>query len=227
MAGQLAERDANRLRAPSWADPRLLVGVLLVLGSVVAGARLIASFDQRMPVYAAAVALAPGQPVRGEQLARVEVALGGHGEQYFGSDSVLPLGAVALREVKVGELVPRTAVGSAERVGKPVMLPVDQDAARLLSAGDLVDVWVNARKGGSASAGAQAYGTPVRVLTQAALSRVPDPTAGRLGAVRNLIGVHVLVPAEHVEGLIAAVDQEARFTLVPAVSAEPTAAGPG
>lgn len=217
MAGQLAERDANRLRAPSWRDPRLLVGLLLVLGSIVAGARLIESFDHRVPVYAASVALAPGQAVRDDQLARVEVELGGQAERYLSAAAALPAGWVALREVKAGELIPRSALGRADQVGKPVMLPVDQDAARLIGPGDLVDVWVNTRKPGVASSGPEAYGTPVRMLTQAAVSRVPDPGAGRMVATRGTVGVQVMVPAEQVERLIAAVDQEARFTLVPTV----------
>lgn len=227
MSGQLAERDANRLRAPSWRDPRLVVGLLLVLGSVVAGARLVASFDHREKVYAAGVALAPGQVVRADQLTKVEVALGGQAERYLSAGDAPPAGAVALREVKPGELVPRSAVGRADQSGKPVMVPVDQDAARMLSAGDMVDVWVNARRPGAASSGPDAYGTPVRMLSQAAVSRVPDPASGRLGAARGTVGVLVLVPAEQVERVIAAVDQEARFTLVPSLGAGAGSASAG
>ena len=219
VAGQLAERDANRLRAPSWRDPRLLVGILLVLGSVVAGARLVASFDHRVPVYAAAVALAPGQAVRPDQLARVDVALGGQAERYLSAETTFSTGTVALRQVEAGELVPASALGRAHQVGKPVMVPIDQDAAGLLSVGDLVDVWVNARLPGAASTGAQAYGTPVRMLSQAAVGQVPDPVNGRLGGARGTVGVQIMVPAEQVERVIGAVDQQARFTLVPSLSA--------
>ncbi len=45
---------ASRLRAPSWRDSRLLVGVLLVVLSVVLGAVVVARADDRVPVYAAA-----------------------------------------------------------------------------------------------------------------------------------------------------------------------------
>ncbi len=218
-AGQLAERDANRLRAPSWRDPRLIVGLLLVLGSVVAGARVVASFDHREAVLATTVALAPGHPVREDQLDRVDVSLGGRNEYYLAGTTTVPPGAVALREIKPGELVPRSAIGSADQVGKPVMVPIDQQAAAVLASGDRVDVWVNARLPGTATSGPGAYGTPVRMLSQAAVSRVPDSTASRLGAVRGIVGVQIMVPPEQVEKLIAAVDQDARFTLVPSVGA--------
>lgn len=226
MSGQLAERDANRLRAPSWRDPRLVVGLLLVLGSVVAGARLVASFDHREPVYAAAVALAPGQIVRADQLSRVEVALGGQVERYLSAGTALPDGSVALREVRPGELIPRSAVGRSDGSVQPVMVPVVPDAARMVSGGDLVDVWVNTRRPGAASGGPDAYGTPVKMLSQAAVSRVPDPANGRLGAVGGTVGVLVMVPAEQVERVIAAVDQNARFTLVPSVGAGAGSAAP-
>ena len=77
----------------------------------------------------------------------------------------------------------------------------------------------NARLPGAASTGAQAYGTPVRMLSQAAVGQVPDPVNGRLGGARGTVGVQIMVPAEQVERVIGAVDQQARFTLVPSLSA--------
>ena len=45
---------ARRFQTPSWRDTRLLVGVLLVLVSVVAGAVVVDRADRTVPVYAAA-----------------------------------------------------------------------------------------------------------------------------------------------------------------------------
>jgi hypothetical protein len=44
---------ARRLRQARWRDPRLLLGVLLVLVSVIAGARLLAAADDYVLVWAA------------------------------------------------------------------------------------------------------------------------------------------------------------------------------
>ena len=44
---------ASRVRAPSWRDSRLLVGLLLVLLSTVLGSVVVARADDRVPVYAA------------------------------------------------------------------------------------------------------------------------------------------------------------------------------
>lgn len=208
------DRQAARLTTPTWRDSRLLIGVVLVLASVVAGARLITSFDQRKPVYAAAVALVPGEPVHAEDLTRVEVTLGSAAERYLAADRTFALDAVALRDVRPGELVLSSAIGGRDQAGlKPVMLPVDHDSARVLVVGSRVDVWVNARRGVAGSAG---YGVPVRILSDAAVSRVPEVSANRLANGRT-VGVQVMVPTDQVERLIAAVDQEARITLVPVV----------
>ncbi|MBK7722828.1 MAG: hypothetical protein IPI32_11575 [Austwickia sp.] len=222
MAAQLAERDAHRLRAPSWRDPRLIIGILLVLGSVVAGARLVNSFDDRAPVYAAAVAIRAGQVIQEHHLSRVGVVLGDRAEHYLDAGAGLPAGTVAVREVRAGELLPRSAIGRATHPGKPVMVPVDQDAARLITVGEAVDVWVNTRRPGAA--GGQAYGRPVKMLSQVAVSRVPE-AAGRGGVGAGTVGVHIVVPDDQVERVIEAVDQQARFTLVPVVSAVPLGSG--
>lgn len=217
----LTTRDARRLHAPSWRDPRLLIGLTLVLGSVIVGARTIASFDHRTPVYAATVPLAPGQVLSLDQLTHVDVMLGAASEHYLAVGEQIPSGTVVLREVRTGEIVARTAVGGAQHVGKPVMVPVAEDAARVLSAGDRVDVWVNSRIPAPAGSRSPTYGTPVRALSQVAISRVPDLTTRRSEAGEGTVGIQVMVPAEHVEKLIAAVDQDARFTLVPSVGVVP------
>jgi hypothetical protein len=42
---------ALRVRRPGWRDPRLWIGVVLVAGSVVAGARLLAAADDTVQVW--------------------------------------------------------------------------------------------------------------------------------------------------------------------------------
>jgi len=60
---ELPKPTAARLRKPSWRDSRLVVGLVLVLLSMAIGAKVIASADDTVPMYAAAAALVPGQPV--------------------------------------------------------------------------------------------------------------------------------------------------------------------
>ena len=55
-----AATPAQRVRRPGWRDPRLWIGVVLVAGSVVAGARLLAAADDTVQVWAAATDLGAG-----------------------------------------------------------------------------------------------------------------------------------------------------------------------
>ena len=64
-AGPVGRRAAGgptprRVRPPRWLDLRLVLGVLLVLGSVLLGARVVGAADATVPVWAAAGDLAAG-----------------------------------------------------------------------------------------------------------------------------------------------------------------------
>src|SRR6476659_1229278 len=50
----------RRVRPPRWLDLRLVLGVLLVLGAVLLGARIVTAADATVPVWAAAGDLAAG-----------------------------------------------------------------------------------------------------------------------------------------------------------------------
>lgn len=134
---------AARLRAPSWRDPRLVVGLVLVLASVLAGARVVSAADSTVPVWVAAHTLVPGQAITAADVRAVRVHLADGVGGYLSADQPPAQGAVALREVTSGDLLPRTAVGSASALTtRPVGLPVSGALPSGLVAGSLVDVWV-------------------------------------------------------------------------------------
>lgn len=207
---------ARRLQRPSWRDARLVVGVLLVLLSILGGARLVASLDDTTPVYAAARPLLPGQEVVGADLVTVDVRLADAGGRYVDARQNLQPGTYALRMVQVGELLPLSAIGSArEASDKTVTVPIDPAAASTLSVGTVVDIWVSRRD--EEAAGAR-YQDPELLLEQAVVADVPSEGAG-LGVGVGRTAVQVVVPAAAVAGVISSVDQEARLTLVPAPQA--------
>jgi len=188
------------------------VGVLLVLLATALGARVIASADDTVPMYAASSTLVPGEPVEPDQLRRVDVQLGSDLGAYVRADRSLAPDTYALREVRAGELLPLSALGPRSMVGvKPVTVPVDSGAAAALVPGSVVDVWVNQRDPASA---APRYLKPQLTLQAAAVARVPDPKSALAGATGSA-SVQVMVPSERVQQLIGAVDQGAKVTLVP------------
>lgn len=219
---ELPKPTATRLQKPSWRDTRLVVGVVLVLLSMAIGAKAIAAADDTVPMYAAAVTLVPGQPVTQRDVRRVDVQLGGDRSQYVAADHDIAPDTFALRDVRPGELLPRTALGTRTAIDlKPVSVPVDGGGAVQLAAGSIVDVWVNPREPSSA---AEKYGNPVKTIESAPVVRTPDTSGGGLGSASGTTAVQIMVPEARVQALIAAIDQGAKITLVP-VPGSPTRAG--
>ena len=134
---------AARLRRPGWRDPRLLAGVVLVAAAVALGAWAVRSAQETVPVYATRGVLVPGAAVGPEDLVVVEVRLPELASaEYVSAARPLPEGAVALRTVGEGELVPAGALGSAADVTlRPVAVPVRSTPSDDVVPGAVVDVW--------------------------------------------------------------------------------------
>ncbi|MBM6404390.1 hypothetical protein JQN72_09075 [Phycicoccus sp. CSK15P-2] len=212
---ELPTPSASRLRAPSWRDSRLLVGVLLVLVSTVLGAVVVARADDRVPVYAARGPVSPGQQLTDAAVTVVHVQLGEGAATYLGADVPIAEGTFALRELRAGELIPVSGVGPAETVGvQQLSLLVDATSAGALSAGTLVDVYVNRPAEDDPGVGQRRLAGPERVLERVSVVRVAAEDAV-LGGADQTRAVQVMVPREKVRDLVADVDLGSRITLVP------------
>ena len=133
---------ALRLRRPGWRDPRLLVGLVLVAASTLAGARLLAASDDTVTVWATADTVRTGDDAADVELvpSRVRLEDGATESSYLSSESQ-PSG-VFTRDLAAGELVPAAAVSNAESDVADVALAVEAgDAPVDLTDGELVDVW--------------------------------------------------------------------------------------
>lgn len=220
---------AKRLQRPHWRDSRLIIGVFLVLLAVTLGAKAIGAADHRVPRYAAAEQLKAGDRLDRNNLVRVDVQLGSADEIYLAATGALPDDLYALRDVRRGELVPTSAVGSADQLSvQPVSVRVDQVQAATLTEGSVVDVYVTASarttgasgvsaaaaSGAPAGTSAVTPGRPSRLLEATTVGRVTRDTA-RFGGTGGNTAVQLLVPREKVPAVIAAIDDEMRVTLVP------------
>jgi hypothetical protein len=128
-----------------WKDGRLLLGVLLVAITALAGARLLSSADDTTAIWAADRDLPAGTKLIADDLTTVRVRFTSSDEanQYVAADADLN-GLVMVRAVKAGEFVPRqAAVPQADN--DRTELPLSIATGRLpadTAAGDQVDVWV-------------------------------------------------------------------------------------
>jgi hypothetical protein len=118
-----ASPRANRLATPGWLDTRLVLGVLLVLTSVVVGARVLSSADRSQTVWGTTRSLAPGTTLTASDVTRMRVRLFGHSESYVRGSGRPPTGYTLRRSVGAGELLPFDALSK----------PGDDDAFRLLT----------------------------------------------------------------------------------------------
>jgi hypothetical protein len=128
------------------------VGVLIVVVSVVAGARVLAAADDSTAVWAAARDMGAGDSVEVGDLVvrRVRFGEGGGLERYFSSLADLPDDLQLSRGIGAGELLPRSAVEPTGADGL-VQLPVAVDAEQVppsVAAGSVVDVFVLPSGGG-------------------------------------------------------------------------------
>ena len=145
----LPSPPAARARKPTWRDPRLLGGVGLICLSVLGGVKVLAGADDTVAVLAARSPLAAGQRIEATDLesVRLRFASSADADRYLPAGADLG-GAVLLRPVGAGELVPRAAVANG---GHPLAeLPLAVDPARVptgVTAGSVVDVFVGAADG--------------------------------------------------------------------------------
>jgi hypothetical protein len=203
---------AKRLQRPSWRDTRLLIGLLLVLLATTIGAKVVASADDRVPVYVAQVTLKPGDQLTADNLARVDVQLGAGIDRYLSAATGVPANRFALREVRPGELLPLSAVGDKTTVGvQPVTVQADSLSASALVVGSVVDVYVSARDQKTTQ---ERYGEPALMLSAVSVSWLPAGT-DRFGAGASTAAVQILVPSAKVAAVLAAIDSQSRVALVP------------
>ena len=133
------------------------VGVAIVAVSVVAGARLLATADDTVAVWAVDADMGPGDQVTVDDLVtrRVQFADDGDLDHYFRVDEDLPTDLELTRGVGAGELLPRGAVGSAGESGLlQVRIAVDNEQVpSAVDAGSVVHVYlVSAAGDGGADA---------------------------------------------------------------------------
>ena len=137
---------ASRTTSPGWRDPRLWIGIVLVTGSVVAGARILAGADDMTAVWSASTDLAAGQTITAEDLRATRVRFDDDADQerYLAVDAELPAALTLTRPLASGELVPAGALGEQtddDTVAVSIAVSAEHVPTDLVR-GSRVDVWV-------------------------------------------------------------------------------------
>lgn len=139
---ELPAPSAPRLPRARWLDARLLVGLLLVLLSVVVGAKVFADADQRVQVWSVTRDLGADTPLSEDDLRVASVSLAGTTGRYLSAAEDLD-GLVLTRPVGRGELLPVSAVGrTAATPQRRIVIEVDRFGVAGITKGRVVDVYV-------------------------------------------------------------------------------------
>lgn len=130
----------RRLRAPGWLNFRLVAGILLVLLSIIAGARIVTAADSSDLVWAAEADLAAGTVLADGDLRTVSVSLADVGEAYLLS-SADPFGRVLSSPIGAGELLPGSFLAETSTL-VDIALPIAAGfVPPSLQRGQLIDVY--------------------------------------------------------------------------------------
>ncbi len=201
-AAPLPGSAPRRIRPPRWLDLRLVLGVLLVLGSVLLGARVVAAADATVPVWSAAGDLAAGTVLAAGDLVAVDVRLDDVAGAYLAT-STRPEGRTLARAVRNGELLPRTAL---EEPAELVQLALPVQAGYVppgLDRGQVVDVYAVADP--AAGATATGDGSVALVVAAAPVQAVSGRTEGVLSTATTTVQVVVSVPVDQAPVVLEAI----------------------
>lgn len=147
-AGSDTSDRAERLRTQRWSDPRLVLGVLLVLAATVLGASVVSAGDRTEAYWALAGDVRAGDAVQRGDLVETRARVDDDAARsLLRTDDELPAELATLtwsRDASEGALVDRALLGGAESTGQTQLpLVVRLGAAPDdLRRGEQVDVWV-------------------------------------------------------------------------------------
>lgn len=132
----------RRLSTPSWFDLRLVLGIVLVLASVLIGARVVSSASQTYPRVAARHDLAAGTVLTADDVTLARVQLPDRGTGVYVPELQDAVGKQLSRAVSAGELIPAGALGNAI-AQTTVTVPLASAAAPDLRKGQRIELWVS------------------------------------------------------------------------------------
>lgn len=186
-----ASPPATRQRRSRWRDPRMWLGVLLVVASVVAGAKVLAAADDTVAVWQVVHDLPAGGAVHSSDMrvTRAHFDEADVAAQYLLADEPITPGAHATRDLHAGEMLAVAAVSSTSSpLRRQLPLGVPSGAAPAdLRAGDHVEVWAVADPSNGAAGAARPE--PRRVLADVVVLSVGSSLSGASGDRQVLVGL--------------------------------------
>lgn len=201
--------DSKRKARPFAFDPRLAIGILLVVASIAGVLAIVSAADETVEVYAAREPLSPGDRIGAGDLETRSVGLDDAAVVYLVPGDVPGEGFVVTRPVDVGELVPASAVGSVDGLRlTSVVLAVGGQLAASVRPGSTVDVWASREVENGR------FGPPAVIVSGATVVRLVEAESIISGG--ETTAVEVLLPRSKVARVLEAAANADAVSIVPA-----------
>jgi hypothetical protein len=198
----------------TWMDPRLVIGVILVLVSL-GGVWLVVQQSSRTETaWAATRTLLPGEIITAGDVEQVQVRLPQWQERYLDA-SADPVGMLVASTVGTGEMLPLRALGDAASEDRSaVVVDIEGALPRAVRTGSLVDVW-------TAAPADDGYEAPTVLIDDAIVVGVLEDEGILASSAQQL---ELLVPTDETSLLLEAMSNEHVLSVVPL--AQPVEAAP-
>ncbi|MDO5495918.1 MAG: hypothetical protein Q4G64_09405 [bacterium] len=197
----MAPELAGRIRRPSWRDPRLGIGIVLVALSVALGTWAVANAGKTVPVWSVSRTVTPGEVL---QPALVAVDVSPNLEGSYLSAIEAPAG-VSDRVIHAGELVPASAVVDPAALDiRTVVVAVDAQLSPAVVAGSRVDLWLSPESG-----------EPAQQVLEDLVVRALVEQAGAL--TTRATSVELVLTEAQVGTVITAMNEGGNMVIVPRV----------
>ena len=204
-----AVRDKQTRKRSVAFDPRLAIGLALVIGAVAGVVGIVTAADDTVQVYAARSPLAPGDRVDAGDLDLRSVRLDSAAGLYLAPGDLHSDGVIVTRSIAAGELLPASATSSTDslRLASIVVMPAGPLAASV-QPGAVVDVWAARELENNQ------FGAPAVIVGGAIVVRLV--TSDSIVSRSQLSGVEVLVPRNRIARVLDAIANSDAISVVPA-----------
>ncbi len=206
--------EAPRIRTPGWRDPRLIVGVILVVLSVTGVVALMHSADSRQGYWAASVDVVPGVKVKPEDFHVVQASMSEASDMYWSAAQELPPEFYVTSTVLQGEFLAQRQVSDADPGGRQqVGVRVSEDIPGSITTGSRADVWV-----ALADPDGRGFEEPTRLITSAEVVGMNDTSSAFAAA--DTTTVYLMLSQKALPDVLDAQANGAKISLVPATPGE-------
>ncbi|WP_050775376.1 SAF domain-containing protein [Brevibacterium mcbrellneri] len=186
-------------------DPRVLVGIILVIASLLGTWAVITRVANTVTVWAASKPLVSGSTIDQDSLTAVEVRLPDTEDKYVRADQSSPVGMSVTGSVAAGELVPASVLVDPARLdGRVIALDIPGNLPQAVQAGAFVDVWATDTKDEEAQ--------PVEVLSRAHVHAVGRDEGGFTSTAGTRLEIYV--PNDKLQQVLEVVATDHRVSIV-------------